>query len=179
MSESDQMQALLLAHYQAHEAKAKSVPQASWKQPVLEIGEYIKETRSAVEYGLSIWETGPNGAPPSTSERASFPLKSSTISRKSSTGCTMSTCSKSLRRTPSQTSGQRSRARSSSSKNSTTPSPSCSTTMLKKPPTTPSTQSENRPGPQVNAARQWVRFCGRGGGLRKKNRPASAPPQRL
>lgn len=74
MSEADQMQALLLAHYQAHEAEAKAVPETRWKQPKLEIGEYIKETRSIVEYGRSIWETGPNGAPPLNHGESKFPL---------------------------------------------------------------------------------------------------------
>ncbi len=74
MSEAEQMQALLLAHFQAHEAEAKRVPEASWKQPVLEIGEYIKETRTIAEYGRDIWETGPNGAPPLNYGESKFPL---------------------------------------------------------------------------------------------------------
>jgi hypothetical protein len=63
MSDTDQAQALLQAHFQAHEAEARAVSEAAWKRPKLGIGEYLKETSDLVDFARSVWNKGPDGAP--------------------------------------------------------------------------------------------------------------------
>jgi hypothetical protein len=63
MSEADQTQALLEG-FQAHEAEARAVPESARRSPVLAIGDYVKETQGIVAYAQSVWDKGPDGAPP-------------------------------------------------------------------------------------------------------------------
>jgi len=63
MSDTDQAQALLQAHFQAHEAEARTVSEAAWKRPKLGVGVYIKETSGIVGFAYSVWDKGPDGSP--------------------------------------------------------------------------------------------------------------------